>query len=230
MMVLGGGLLLWYFHHAKRKKNALFPIRLFYVRTFRVGIMANLFTRLGISAIPFLLPLLLQIAHGYSPSQSGWMLAPMALGSIAIKPLVSKIIHHLGYRRTLLINTTTVGSLIAVLALLSSHNNGWVISPFLFIIGAANSLQFSAMNTITIGDLPRELTSSGNSLMAANQQLAIGIGIAFGAALLNVFIAIVGKAALTSAFQYTFLTLSIFTIIAGLSFRKLHRRDGEGMY
>ncbi len=66
--------------------------------------------------------------------------------------------------------------------------------------------------------------------MAANQQLAIGIGIAFGAALLNVFIVIVGKAALTSAFQYTFLTLSIFTIIAGLSFRKLHRRDGEGMY
>jgi hypothetical protein len=36
------------------------------------------------------------------------------------------------------------------------------------------------MNTISIADLRNFQTSSGNSLISVNQQLAIGFGIAFG--------------------------------------------------
>lgn len=230
-LAAAGVLLLWgYYRHARHHPASLFPITLFDIRTFKVGIIANLLTRLGIGAIPFLLPLLLQVAHGYSPSQSGWMLAPMALGAIAIKPLVSRIIRRVSYRQVLLINTTIIGGLMAVLAVISGVDRWWLILPVLFILGAANSLQFSAMNTITIGDLPRALTSSGNSLMSANQQLAIGMGIALGAAMLNIYVNILDRDTLIPAFQYTFMTLSVLTILAGQSFRKLSPQDGEGMY
>jgi hypothetical protein len=37
------------------------------VRTFAIGILGNLFARLGSGALPFLVPLLLQVALGYSP-------------------------------------------------------------------------------------------------------------------------------------------------------------------
>nr|WP_241879560.1 hypothetical protein [Psychrobacter sp. PraFG1]UNK06380.1 hypothetical protein MN210_07610 [Psychrobacter sp. PraFG1] len=46
------GLLLMYVRHARKAGNPIFPLSLFDVRTFRIGITGNLFTRLGISAVP----------------------------------------------------------------------------------------------------------------------------------------------------------------------------------
>jgi hypothetical protein len=43
-----------------------------------VGILGNLFARLGSGALPFLVPLLLQVALGYSPSQAGMSMLPLA--------------------------------------------------------------------------------------------------------------------------------------------------------
>ena len=96
--LLASLLLAAYIWHAKRREAPLFPLSLFHIRTFRIGITGNLFTRLGISAVPFLLPLLLQVVFEYSPSQAGWLLAPIAVGAIGIKPWVSKIIQRYSYR------------------------------------------------------------------------------------------------------------------------------------
>lgn len=78
-----------YVVHAKRKTTPLFPLSLFNIRTFRIGITGNLFTRLGISAVPFLLPLLLQVVFEYSPSKAGWLLAPIAIGGLSVSSLGS---------------------------------------------------------------------------------------------------------------------------------------------
>jgi hypothetical protein len=43
------------------------------------------------------------------------------------------------------------------------------------------------MNTISIADLRDNQTSSGNSLISVNQQIAIGFGIAFGLIVLKIF-------------------------------------------
>ena len=55
-----------YYRHAKKEENPIFPLELFMVRTFRVGFLGNLATRLGISSIPLLIPLMIQIAYGQS--------------------------------------------------------------------------------------------------------------------------------------------------------------------
>lgn len=174
-----------YVWHAKRRTEPLFPLSLFDIRTFRIGITGNLFTRLGISAVPFLLPLLLQVVFEFSPSQAGWLLAPIAVGAIGVKPFVSKIIQRYSYRKVLVYNTSLIGILIIVLAQFNDPAHWPWFIPVLTLMGACNSMQFSAMNTITIGDLQGKQTSSGNSLMAVNQQLAMSFGIAFGAALLT---------------------------------------------
>ena len=96
-------------------------------------------------------------------------------------------------------------------------------------MGACNSMQFSAMNTITIGDLEGAQTSSGNSLMAVNQQLAISFGIAFGAAVLNLLRERFELDTLV-AFQTTYWILGILTILSGLYFLRLKPEDGRGLY
>lgn len=230
LLVLGAGLFLTgYIWHAKRYQQPLFPLSLFSIRTFRIGIVGNLFTRFGISAVPFLLPLLLQVVFKYSPSQAGWLLAPIAVGAIGVKPFVSKIIQRYSYRKVLVYNTSLLGLLIIVLAQFGDASQWPWFIPVLTVMGACNSMQFSAMNTITIGDLQGQQISSGNSLMAVNQQLAISFGIASGAALLNLLRERLQLDILT-AFQITYWTLGIVTIVSGLHFLRLKPEDGRGLY
>lgn len=222
-------LLAAYVWHAKRRQAPLFPLSLFSIRTFRIGIVGNLFTRLGISAVPFLLPLLLQVVFEFTPSQAGWLLAPIAVGAIAVKPFVSKIIQRYSYRKVLIYNTSLLGILIILLAQFNNPTHWPWFIPILTLMGACNSMQFSAMNTITIGDLQGAQTSSGNSLMAVNQQLAISFGIAFGAAMLNFMRERLHIDTLT-AFHLTYWLLGILTILSGLHFMRLKPKDGQGLY
>ncbi|MFW2177347.1 MULTISPECIES: DHA2 family efflux MFS transporter permease subunit [unclassified Moraxella] len=229
-------LLVGYYFHAKYSESRngqkpLFGLDLFLVRTFRIGIVGNLLTRLGMSAVPFLLPLLLQVVLGYSPSQAGWLLAPIAVGALLTKPLVTKVVKKFGYRMTMFGNTLIIGMNIMLLSQFDKNTPLWLSVPLLAFMGACNSLQFSTMNSISIARLRANQTSSGNSLLSVNQQLAISFGIGLGASLLHLLTPARASLAQTSqAFSYAFMLLGLLTIVSGFYFLRLHPRDGAGMY
>ncbi|AZA73299.1 MFS transporter [Chryseobacterium indoltheticum] len=231
VFILGFLFLYYYYRHAKRGNNPIFPLSLFQVRTFRVGIIGNLATRLGISSVPLLLPLMIQIAYGQSAVISGWIIAPMALTAMFGKSSVIKILNKFGYRRTLMVNTFIIGVLICCLAIPDIHTSIYWFVPVIAILGFFNSIQFTSMNTISIADLRNFQTSSGNSLISVNQQLAIGFGIAFGLIVLKIYenSPDLIRHETHNAFRYTFLTVGILTILSSLVFRRLHTFDGRNM-
>lgn len=230
-LVLGFLMLYFYYRHAKKEENPIFPLNLFQVRTFRVGILGNLATRLGISSVPLLLPLMVQIAYGQSAVVSGWIVAPMALTAMFGKSVVIKILNRFGYRTTLMTNTFIIGLLICALAIPSPEVSIYWHLPIIFLLGFFNSIQFTSMNSISIADLRSYHTSSGNSLVSVNMQLAIGFGVAFGLIVLKLF---EGDEKLIQneihqAFRYTFLVIGSLTILSGFVFRRLHFKDGENL-
>jgi EmrB/QacA subfamily drug resistance transporter len=232
LVLLSGFLMLYfYYRHAETDNNPIFPLNLFKVRTFRVGIAGNLSTRLGISAIPLLLPMMIQIAYGQSAVTSGWIVAPMALTAMIGKSAVIRILDRLGYRTTLMTNTFIIGILICSMALPGANASIYWYVPIIATLGFFNSIQFTAMNTISIADLRQYHTSSGNSLVSVNQQLAIGFGIAFGLIVLKIFEGDVKLIhdEIHNAFRYTFLIVGILTILSGFIFRRLHFKDGENL-
>lgn len=220
-----------YYKHAKKEENPIFPLELFMVRTFRVGFLGNLATRLGISSIPLLIPLMIQIAYGQSAVVSGWIVAPMAITAMFGKSAVIKILNRFGYRKTLMFNTFLIGTLICLMAIPGINSSIYWFIPLILVLGFFNSIQFTSMNTISISDLRDSHTSSGNSLISVNQQIAIGFGIAFGLIILKLFEGDTQliKGNIHNAFRYTFLVMGILTILSGLVFRRLHFRDGENM-
>ncbi|MFC3874118.1 MFS transporter [Neisseria musculi] len=226
-----GASALWLYRiHATHSKNPIYADHLFQVRTFRIGLGGNLASRLGISSAPFLLALMFQVALGFSAGLSGWLLAPMALASLLAKPLIKPLMTRLGYRRVLIGNTRILGLLIATLALPPADAAWWVWVLLLSGIGLCNSIQFSAMNTLTIADLRPHQTGSGNSLMAVNQQLAIALGIALGALMLQWFSRnIPAGGNLHTAFRCTFAATGAVTFVSGLIFARLHRSDGRNL-
>lgn len=231
IFIFGFLMIYYYYVHAKRTKNPIFPLNLFQVRTFRVGILGNLATRLGISSIPLLLPLMIQIAYQESAVVSGWIVAPMALTAMLGKSSVIKILDFFGYRKTLMTNTFIIGILIASLGIPGIHTSIYWFVPIIAVLGFFNSIQFTSMNTIAIADLRTSHTSSGNSLLAVNQQLAVGFGIAFGLIVLKLFensTSLVGENT-HLAFRYTFFVVGFLTVISGFVFRRLHITDGNNM-
>lgn len=228
---LGFLMLYFYYRHATRDNNPIFPLNLFKVRTFRVGIVGNLATRLGISSVPLLLPMMIQIAYGQSAVTSGWIVAPMALTAMLAKSNVIKILNRFGYRKTLMFNTFMIGLLICCMAIPVIQTSFYWYMPIIALLGFFNSIQFTAMNSISIADLRQYHTSSGNSLASVNQQLAIGFGIAFGLIVLKVFqgdVKLIHNE-IHNAFRYTFLVIGGLTILSGFVFRRLHFKDGENM-
>lgn len=232
LVALSGFFMLYfYYRHATTDDNPIFPLNLFKVRTFRVGILGNLATRLGISSVPLLLPMMIQIAYGQSAVTSGWIVAPMALTAMFGKSAVIGILNRFGYRATLMTNTFIIGILICSMAIPAINSSIYWYIPIIATLGFFNSIQFTAMNTISIADLRFYHTSSGNSLVSVNQQLAVGFGVAFGLIVLKLFqgdVKLIHNE-IHNAFRYTFLVIGSLTILSGLIFRRLHFRDGDNM-
>lgn len=226
----GIGALIAYLLHARQNPHALYPPHLILVRTFRVGLAGNMVSRLGMSSLPLLLPLLFQVAFHYDAVTSGWLLMPLALASIAAKPFTKPLMNRFGYRNLLTFNTRLIGVLIMSLALFNAQSPLWLIVVFLTILGGCNSLQFTSMNTITMADLRANQMSSGNSLIAVNQQLALSFGIAIGALLVQIFSRMNYFAHnITTSFRLTFVILGLFTFFSSWIFARLHPTDGNNL-
>ncbi len=234
MLVAGFAALTTYWLRAARQAQPLFPPRLFHVPTFSVGLLGNLFARLGSGSMPYLVPLLLQISLDYSPSQSGLMLIPVALAGIFTKRLITPLIHRLGYRRVLVVNTFLLGIAMASFAWISPEQPTWLRLVQLVIFGMANSAQFTAMNTVTLKDLDSTLASSGNSLLSMVMMLAMSMGVACAGAILDIFsdlFAATGHDAPRQAFQATFVVMGVMTTLSAAIFWQLApgtaRRPGD---
>ena len=101
LMIFGMASFVSYWLHATQVAAPLFSLRLFDVPSYRVGILGNLFSRIGSGSMPFLIPLLFQVSLGFSPLDSGMMMVPVALAGMVSKRFVVPLIREFGYRRVL---------------------------------------------------------------------------------------------------------------------------------
>lgn len=213
-----------YFPYARRHAAPLFPLALFDTPSFTLGLLGNLVARIGSSAVPFLLPLLLQVAMGYSPLASGLMMLPVALAGVVVKRLVTPLVNRMGYTRFLIINTCVVGLSIASFALIGP---GFPIALSLLqlaIFGGANSMQFAAMNSVTLKDLGPRRASAGNGLFSMAQMLALGLGVTVGGQLLALFGHLAGDTSIAgtvAGFRMTFVCVGLITLASALVFRRI---------
>lgn len=207
-----------YAFHAHTHQNALFRSKLFRNRIYAIGIVGNFFARLGGNALPFLLPLMLQVAFGFDPFITGLLMIPTVVGSLISKPIIRPLIQQFGYRQVLLVNTLLVGVCIASFALTTADTPLWLRTIHFLIFGILNSLQFVSMNTLTLKDLPQQDASSGNSFLSMIMMVSMSIGVALAGTLINVFTAYFGTTHVTLAFHITLIILGCINIITAFIF------------
>ena len=151
---------------------------------------------------------------------------PLAIGAMLIKPLAKPLIDRLGYRRILIGNTVLLGSLIASLATVDAQTPRLLLLAHLSLIGMVNSMQFTAMNTVTLVGLSNRDASSGNSLLSVVVQLSMSLGVAAAGALLGGFtVPGADGPAVLQAFHLTFLCVGAMSMLAASLFFQLDSKQ-----
>jgi EmrB/QacA subfamily drug resistance transporter len=198
---LAGGVLVLvlYAWHARRATHPLMRLELLGVQTFRVGVLGGSLFRMGIGAVPFLLPLFLQLGFGLTPFVSGVLTCSGALGSMFMKALSQKVLKRFGFRRVLVTNVAFASASLVVIGLFTAGTPHVVIALTMLVGGVLRSLQFTSLNAITYADIEHADVSQASTLASVVQQLSLGMGVTVGAFALQMSSAVQGHATLVAA-------------------------------
>ena len=215
------GLATLYTRHSRRVAHPVSDLSLLRVRSVWVSLAGNLFTRLGVSGMYLLLVLFLQIGCGWSPLAAGLMMVPQALGSIAVKPFIDRLLTRFGYRRLLLGNTIGVAFVLCGFALLSPATPTWAIAAYVGLYGAIMSIQYTSMNTLAYVDLDVRYASQASSMASTAQYLSMSFGIALASLLMAGFLDNRDAGSYVHAFRWSVLVLGMITLAASWIFGRL---------
>ncbi|HEY8566614.1 MAG TPA: DHA2 family efflux MFS transporter permease subunit [Beijerinckiaceae bacterium] len=228
--VLGVALVAFYVRHARRIENPVVRLSLLRIPTFRASVVGGSLFRVGVGAIPFLLPLLLQLGFGLNALQSGMITFASAAGALFMKTMATRILRRFGFRAVLVANAFVASAFLAANGLFTPQTPHWFILGVLLIGGCFRSLQFTSLNAIAYADVTARDMSSATSLTSVAQQLSLSVGVALGAFVLETVSLARGEAQLTAAdFWPAFVVVAAISALSGLMFMGLKPDAGAEM-
>lgn len=179
--LVGTATLIAYWRHARRVPNPVVDLKLLRIPTFRASVLGGSLFRIGVGAIPFLLPLMLQIGFGLNPLQSGLLTFAAAAGAMFMKTLAGAILRQFGFRMVLTVNALIAAAFIAVNGLFTPSTPHGILIAVLLVGGFFRSLQFTSLNAVGYADVSNREMSLATSFSSVAQQLSLSIGVALGA-------------------------------------------------
>ena len=224
-----------YVIHAKRTASPVLDFTLMQYPTLRASIIGGFLFRLGIGALPFLLPLLMQVGFGLSPFRSGLVTFASAVGAMGMKTLAARIIRTFGFRNIMTINAIVSSVFLAACALFTVTTPLLLIMIILVVGGFFRSLQFTAINTVAYAEVEPAQMSRATTLVSVNQQLAISAGVAVGAFSVESSMMLRHVSELSAAdFAPGFLVVAIISAISAYFFYRMpvdagHQISGRRM-
>jgi EmrB/QacA subfamily drug resistance transporter len=211
-----------YIRHARRHPAPLLDISLFALSTFRASVVGGFVFRIGVGALPFLLPLLLQLGFNMTPFESGLITFSTALGAMSMKAVVPAILRQFGFRATLIVNAVLSAAFLAACATFRPGTPVVVMMAVLVIGGFFRSLEFTSINTIAYAEIDKRNMSRATSLVSVAQQLSMSTGIAVGALVVELTMRFSDHGMITAeSFPPAFLFVGALSASAALIFMGL---------
>jgi Major Facilitator Superfamily len=230
-MIAAGAILIWvYVRHAQRTKHPILDLSMLRVQTLRVSIMGGMFYRVSAGAVPFLLPLMLQLGFGFTPFQSGSITCASALGAVMMKFLAAKSLRRWGYRQLLVFNGITSSMMMAINGLFMPTTPFFVMMLVLLMAGLLRSLQFTSLNSIAYADVTSEEVGRANGLYTVAQQLSLALGVAVAALVLEASQSVRGVMVLgRTDFAVAFFVVAAVGLMSTFFFVKLPANAGKNL-
>jgi EmrB/QacA subfamily drug resistance transporter len=218
----------WATRHMLAYDSPLLDLRIFRIDTFRMAHTSGSLFRLTTNAVPFLLPLLFQVGFGWTPVKAGAVVLSLFVGNLAIKPMTTLFLRHLGFRTVMIASSIVASATMVLCGLIGARTPLAAVCALLALSGAARSVGLTAYMTITFADVEGPAMSHANAISATAQQLSIGVGVALGAVALRLgtwAAPTLGAASMTPAYRTAFAILAALTLVAAGQAVRL-RSDG----
>jgi hypothetical protein len=213
-----------------RVEQPLVDLRLLALPTFRISVTAGTMFRVGVGALPFLLPLMLQLGFGLSAFQSGSLTFVSGMGAMLMKFAAQPLLRRFGFRGVLMGNALVSSVLLAGPALFTPTTPVAIMLAVLLVGGVSRSLQFTAVNAIAYAEVTGARLSSATSFTAVLQQLSGSIGITIAAMTLETAGALRGTTATDLGnFPYVFGVITLLSISSALVFARLNPLAGASL-
>jgi EmrB/QacA subfamily drug resistance transporter len=230
LVIAGAIFTIAYVVHARGTPSPALDLTLFRLPTFFASVVGGFLFRLGLGALPFLLPLMLQIGFGMTPFHSGLITFATALGSMSMKVVASTAIRRLGFKTILVFNTVISAAFLAACAAFTITTPVAIMVAILLIGGFFRSLQFTSINTIAYAEVEPARVSKATALMAVGQQLSMSSGVALGALAVETTVTWHGQSSIqASDFPPAFLLVALVSACAALVFMRLSPDAGAEM-
>ncbi len=216
-----------YVRHARRTPAPVLDLSLLAIPTMRTAIVGGFIYRSGIGAMPFLLPLLLQLGFHLTAFQSGLITLSNVVGAMGMKTVIPIILRRFGFRRVLIVNALISATLVAACATFQPGVSfAWIVG-ILAVGGFFRSLEFTSLNTIAYADIDYRYMSRATSLVAVVQQVSIAVGVAIGALVVDLTLWARGHDTITAAdFQPAYLTIAVISGCAVFVFARMPDEAG----
>jgi MFS family permease len=219
LVAIGAISMTLYVLHARKTGSPVLDFAMLRLPTLRAAIIGGFLFRLGIGALPFLLPLLMQVGFGLSPFRSGLVTFSSAVGAMGMKTLAARIIRTFGFRNMMTINAVVSSVFLAACALFTVTTPLLLIFIILVVGGFFRSLQFTAINTVAYAEVEPAQMSRATTLVSVNQQLAVSAGVAVGAFSVESNLALHHATELTAdVFAPAFLVVAIISAVSSYFF------------
>ena len=163
----------------RRSSSPMVDVDIFKNRLFISSLGASLLSFWINGAHNFVIPFFLQIILGYSPSQTGMLIFPVALTVMVMAPIGGRVSDRVGVR-----GPATLGLILALLTVFSFifiKREGSDVEILLrqVILGIGIGFFNPANNSAIIGSLPKSEVGVASSFMALARNLGMVMGVAF---------------------------------------------------
>jgi EmrB/QacA subfamily drug resistance transporter len=212
--------------HARRHPHPVLDLDLFKIDTFRICVTSGTIFRIAMGAVPFLLPLMLQLGFGLTAFQSGMITFIAAGGALFTKFIARIVFARFGFRRTLILAAMLSAVGTASNALFFPETPHVVLITVLFLTGFVRSFFFTGINILGFADIEQNQTSQATALNAVIQQISGALGVAFAGIVLELHGLATGEPLGISSFHIAFLGVAALNLITVLPISRL--RPGAG--
>ncbi|MGB8258818.1 MAG: MFS transporter [Terracidiphilus sp.] len=164
-----------------RPERSLIDFESLRLKTFSLCVNGASPFRVAVGVLPFLLPMMFQIAFGLTAFQAGLYLLVLFAGDFSMKALVIPILRRWGFRRVIIVNGICVALSMVFCSAFTPRTPVWTIVLILYVHGACRSMEFTSLTTLAFAEIPPERMSRANGFLSAVMQLSSGMGVAVGA-------------------------------------------------
>lgn len=187
---------------------------------FSISIVVSSIISIGMFAVVFLIPLLLQSILGKSALLTGLILLPAALASGVVMPLAGRIFDRYG-ARTLVMGGMVV--LVVTTYMLHSFNAMtpvWVMIFWLVMRGFGMGFCFMPSTTAGMNTVPQHLVGRASALNNVIRQIASAFGIALFSSILanrqTIYLADLVPAINVNSDEYYYIQTEVMSMASGL--------------